>query len=254
MKDILKIAAFLFIMVSVSCSNDDQETPPEAKQLPVKRVTLNYYEPDGNISTTQIIDFSYEQDYIKTMAFTQNGKIRTKTFTYDVEGRITKLVKEEEGSIIATTTINYTANNFTVIDNGSNGTSESEFIYNESIKGYDIFKNNSKTALVSYDALENIVEVNNTPYLVITKTVNTKLKSLYYKQHKLFSLFNIYASEDFFTGVIFGNNTIDKVTYVTNNTTLELIAANETSEEGITKLSLTNKASNKLYLEAKISY
>lgn len=254
MKNILKLTVGIFILLMFSsCSKDDDETPVEAKQLPAKQVNISIYEADGSINTSQTINFTYENDRIKTMVLARSGSTETRNYTYDSEGRIIHIKKTKNGNE-STMTMDYDGDNFKVASTSPHGSTVSEIVFDSTTKKYKIYDGGNLMTVVSYDEFGNMLEMDNTPFLNITKTINQQTKSIYYHQTKLFALFNTVESEDFFSGVIFGVNTIDKIVYKTSGNTITLNATNETSENGLTKVTLTNQADNILYLEALITY
>lgn len=254
MKNFVKALFILFLTFGhMSCSKNDDEPKKETLQ-PAKAIMMTFYEPDGSISITSEINIIYQNEKISKMTFDNNGEIETRIFNYDPNGKINKVSRTSDG-VENSLDIVYNGNNFTITYTDTNGSKVSDFIFNSTTNTYTIHTEGSPLKpTIEFDDLGNITKVDDTSFLVITKSINSELPSIYRAQDKLFPVFNLFGSGEFFSGIIFGNHSIDKVTFTTGTSTLNLIATNVKSDIGISKLSLTNEADGKLYLEALISY
>lgn len=129
-KNILIKVLYIFSIVSfISCSNDDKDnnTAPDANPILIKKITETIYY--GGQSDTNVSDFTYENNVLKTVAY--NNIYKTE-FVYDGD-KIIKLNYSKNGTADGFTSYYYTGDLLSYTLSGDNQEEKTEYFYTNNV-------------------------------------------------------------------------------------------------------------------------
>lgn len=191
MKKYILTLLFVSIFSLVSCSKDDDATPEQETLGNAKKVILNTYSEQGNITTTTLYEFSYnENSLLSAMKITDVDGVKNRTINYNADKKVSQIT-QTFGNVAKILTVTYNGENATVSISGQN--EPYLLTYDSANNTYD-YSNGTDSGTLIYGENQNLTEVFSENTSVFSKNVVSDIKGIYTNQNKLLTFISSFFS------------------------------------------------------------
>ncbi|MVO09481.1 hypothetical protein GOQ30_09960 [Flavobacterium sp. TP390] len=218
MKNIISSLLLVSLFALVACSkNDDDATINDVTIRNPKKVILNTYSNQGNLTNTVLYEFSYnEKSLLSTVKITDVDGVKNRTINYNSEDRISQIT-QTSGNNAKILTVTYTGENATLSISGE--TNPYLFTYSSSNNSYD-YSNGTDNGTFFFGENDNLIEIISENASIFSKSVTTEIKGIYANQNKLTAFFFSFLNNGeflFFDRNAMSTLSFDGVNYIINN-------------------------------------
>lgn len=190
MKKNISTLLFVSIFSLISCSKDDDATPQETLGN-AKKVILNTYSEQGNITTTTLYEFSYnENSLLSAMKITDVDGVKNRTINYNADKKVSQIT-QTFGNVAKILTVTYSGENASISISGQN--EPYILTYDSSNNTYD-YSNGTDSGTLIYGENQNLTEVFSENTSVFSKNVVSDIKGIYTNQNKLLTFISSFFS------------------------------------------------------------
>lgn len=217
MKNIISSLLLVSLFTLVACSKDDDATINDVTTRNPKKVILNTYSNQGNLTNTVLYEFSYnEKSLLSTVKITDVDGVKNRTINYNSEDKISQIT-QTSGNNAKILTVTYTGENATLSISGE--TNPYLFTYSGSNNSYD-YSNGTDNGTFFFGENDNLIEIISENTSIFSKSVTTEIKGIYANQNKLTAFFFSFLNNGeflFFDRNAMSTLSFDGVNYIINN-------------------------------------
>lgn len=191
MKKIISSLLFVSILSLVSCSKDDDSTSEEQTLGNAKRVVINTFSEQGNLTTTTLYEFSYnENSLLSAMKITDVDGVKNRTINYNADKKVSQIT-QTFGNVAKILTVTYSGENATVSISGQN--EPYLLTYDSANNTYD-YSNGTDSGTLTYGENQNLTDVFSDNMSILSKNVVPGIKGIYTNQNKLLPFISSFLS------------------------------------------------------------
>lgn len=191
MKNNILTLLVMFVFSLISCSKDDDATPQQETLGNAKKVILNTYSEQGNLTTTTLYEFSYnENSLLSAIKITDVDGVKNRTINYNADKKVSQIT-QTFGNVAKIITVTYNGENATVSISGQN--EPYVLTFDSTNNTYD-YSNGTDSGTLIYGENKNLIGVTSNNISVFSKDIVPSIRGIYAKQDKLLSFISSFFS------------------------------------------------------------
>ncbi|NHN24273.1 hypothetical protein FIA58_001180 [Flavobacterium jejuense] len=231
MKKNISTLLFVSIFSLISCSKDDDGTVQQETLGNAKKVILNTYSEQGNITTTTLYEFSYnENNLLSAMKISNVDGVKNRTINYNADKKVSQIT-QTFNNVTKILTVAYNGENATVSISGQN--EPYGLTYNTTNGTYN-YSNGTDSGTLTYGENQNLIGISSNNISVFSKNIVPSIKGIYANQDKLFAFISSFLSNGDF--LFFDRNAASTLFFNNENYSI----TNESEKGSLTYYAMIN--------------
>ncbi|CAM3904024.1 MULTISPECIES: hypothetical protein [Flavobacterium] len=215
----------------VSCSKDDDATPQQETLGNAKKVILNTFSEQGNLTTTTLYEFSYnENSLLSAMKISNVDGVKNRTINYNPDKKVSQIT-QTFNNVAKILSVTYSGENATVSISGQN--EPYGLTYNTTNGTYN-YSNGTDSGTLTYGENQNLIGISSNNISVFSKTIVPSIRGIYANQDKLFAFISSFLSNGDF--LFFDRNAASTLFYSGENYSI----TNESENGSLTYYAMIN--------------